>query len=148
VARPYTYTHETIYTSYAHYNLPLAHPLGANFYELVGILRYQPLNRLHLTGKLLYARYGEDADGSNWGSNVRLDYATLEQIYGNKIGQGVATRTAFADFTATYMLRHNLFIDAKATVRRQESALPERSRTDYIGFLALRLNIPQRLQEF
>jgi hypothetical protein len=148
VARPYTYTHETIYTSYAHYNLPLAHPLGANFYELVGILRYQPLNRLHLTGKLLYARYGEDEPGTNWGSNVRLDYATLEQVYGNKIGQGVATRTAFADLTATYMLRHNLFIDAKATVRRQESALAERSRSDYIGFLALRLNIPQRLQEF
>jgi len=148
VARPYTYTHETIYTSYAHYNLPLAHPLGANFYELVGILRYQPLNRLHLTGKLIFARYGEDEAGTNWGSNVRLDYATLEQIYGNKIGQGVATRTALADFTASYMLRHNLFIDAKAMVRRQVSALTERSRTDYIGFLALRLNIPQRLQEF
>ncbi len=148
VARPYTYTHETIYTSYAHYNLPLAHPLGANFYELVGILRYQPLNRLHLTGKLIFARYGEDEAGTNWGSNVRLDYATLERQYGNKIGQGVATRTGLADFTASYMLRHNLFIDAKATVRRQISSLPERSRTDYIGFLALRLNIPQRLQEF
>jgi hypothetical protein len=148
VARPYTYTHETTATSYAHYNLPLAHPLGANFFEGVGILRYQPMNRLHLTGKLMYARSGEDEAGTNWGQNVRLSYATLEQIYGNKIGQGVATRVAFADFTASYMLRHNLFIDGKVTVRRQESALPERDRTDYIGFLALRLNIPQRSQEF
>jgi hypothetical protein len=148
VARPYTYAHETIYTSYAHYNQPLAHPLGANFYELVGILRYQPLNRLHLTGKLIYARYGEDTPDVNWGKNVRTDYSTFGQEYGNRIGQGADTRLAFADFTATYMLKHNLFIDAKAIVRRQESDLPEQTRTSYIGFLALRLNIPQRLQEF
>ena len=33
--RPFTYAYNNSYASYTHYNLPLAHPLGANFQELV-----------------------------------------------------------------------------------------------------------------
>ncbi len=148
IARPYTYSHETIYTSYSHYNLPLAHPLGANFYETIGILRYQPLDRLQLIGKLIYAKYGTDEPGTNWGTNVRKSYKNIQQEFGNKIGQGVSTQLAYADFTASYMLKHNLFIDAKAVVRRLNSANDELDLNSYIGFLALRWNIAQRLQEF
>jgi hypothetical protein len=148
IARPYTYAHETIYTNYANYNQPLAHPLGANFYEVIGILRYQPINRLNLTGKLIYARYGEDVNGSDNGGNVLLDYTNRTKEFGNTIAQGVSTTLAFADFTASYQIKHNLFIDGKAIIRRVESALPERNKNSYIGFVTLRWNIPQRLQEF
>jgi hypothetical protein len=40
--RPYTYAHSDSVANYTHYNLPLAHPLGANFQELIGIIKYQP----------------------------------------------------------------------------------------------------------
>ena len=33
--RPYTYSHNNTQQNYAHYNQPLAHPLGANFSELL-----------------------------------------------------------------------------------------------------------------
>jgi hypothetical protein len=33
--RPYTYTHRDSSAYYAHYDTPLAHPLGANFKELI-----------------------------------------------------------------------------------------------------------------
>ncbi|QHT72066.1 capsule assembly Wzi family protein [Rhodocytophaga rosea] len=147
IARPYTYSHESPYTSYTHYNQPLAHPLGANFYEYIGIVRYQPLNRLSLTGKLIYAEYGGDSNGQNWGGNVLLPYQTKVQEYGNEIGQGVKAYLAYGDFTASYQLRHNLFIDARQIVRRVNSSLPGRKNTAFAS-LALRWNIPQRQHEF
>jgi hypothetical protein len=147
IARPYTYTHETPYTSYAHYNQPLAHPLGANFHEVIGILRYQPINRLQLAGKLVYAEYGADTPDANWGSNVLLPYQTRVQEYGNEIGQGVKNYFAFADFTASYQLSHNLFIDLKQIARKVNTSLPVRQNTLFTSF-ALRWNIPQRAYEF
>jgi hypothetical protein len=147
IARPYTYSHETPYTSYAHYNQPLAHPLGANFYEFIGILRYQPINRLQLTGKLIYAEYGADSPGTNWGGNVRLPYQTRVQEYGNKIGQGVTSYLTYADLTASYQFKHNLFLDVKQIARRVNTALPVKQNTLFTS-VALRWNIPQRMYEF
>jgi len=156
VVRPYTYTHEydsmgVSYANFAHYNLPLAHPLGANFIELIGILRYQPINRLNLTGKLIVANYGADSpkpDGTttNWGGNVRRDYDIIEQKYGNRIGQGVATNLAFMDLTASYQLKHNLFIDGKLVIRRQSSSLSNQNTT--FALLNLRWNMWQRPNDF
>ena len=40
--RPFTYSHGDSVANYTHYNMPLAHPLGANFQEVIGIARYQP----------------------------------------------------------------------------------------------------------
>ena len=46
--RPYTYSHNDSISNYTHYNQPLAHPLGANFEEFVGILKYQPAPKVYL----------------------------------------------------------------------------------------------------
>ena len=120
-ARPYMYTHQTIYTNYQHYNQPLAHPLGANFKETVGILRYQPIPRLRFTGKLVMATSGGDSDGNNWGSNILLDYNTRVSDFGNSTGQGTAQDLLFGDFKASYMLKHNLWLDLNLSYRDFDS---------------------------
>jgi hypothetical protein len=48
--RPFTYGHRDSVANYTHYNQPLAHPLGANFSELIGIVRYQPAPQMADTG--------------------------------------------------------------------------------------------------
>src|SRR5262249_22762278 len=73
IARPFTYSHNTQYGNYSHYQQPLAHPLGANFKELVGVVRYQPLPRLNLTGKLMVRSVGRDSTDYNWGSQEPQD---------------------------------------------------------------------------
>lgn len=151
-ARPYLYAHNKVSTNYSHYGQPLAHPLGANFKEFIGIARFQPMKRLRLTGKLMYAEYGEDTDGSNWGGDIFLPYGSRERQdqnnEGHFIGQGVGTQLVFADFTASYQLKHNLFIDLKQTFRQLDSDLDQRdSNTSYTA-IAVRLNIPERLHEF
>ncbi|MBC7919649.1 MAG: hypothetical protein H7Z75_01010 [Ferruginibacter sp.] len=148
VARPYTYSHFSEYTNYAHYGQPLAHPLGANFREVVGLLRYQPTGRLQLTGTAVYARYGTDPAGQNWGGNVLTPYTTRQQEYGNRIGQGTANTLVFLDFTASFQLKHNLFLDAKQVLRRLDSAENTQDQNRALTSVALRLNIPQRQQAF
>jgi hypothetical protein len=147
-ARPYTYTHSTIYSNYANYRQAVAHPLGANFRELVAILRYQPIPKLSLTGKAIIANYGLDEPNTNWGQDILKDYNTREQDYGNFTGQGVATDLTFIDFTATYMIKHNVFFDAKLISRNQQSADPAFDQKSTIYSVSFRWNVAQRLQEF
>ncbi len=147
-ARPFTYTHTTNLTSYSHYRQPLAHPLGANFRELVGILRYQPLPRLALSGKLILDDAGVDPNGSNLGADILLPNPDRERDFDNMIGQGIDTKILFLDFTASYQLRHNLFIDFKQLVRDLDSADDTEDITTVYTALAIRLNIAKRLLDF
>jgi hypothetical protein len=64
------------------------------------------------------------------------------------IGQGIRTNLYFFDFVASYMVRHNLFIDAQFTYRKtgSEGALFD---TNTMWFnLALRWNIVERRYDF
>ena len=113
-ARPYTYTHNSSYSNYVHYNLPLAHPLGANFKETLIVLRYQPFSRLFLNFTAMQAQHGEDFDNLNWGGDILRNYLTLRPSdYGNLIGQGRTAKIRNLNFGVSYMLRHNLFFDLK-----------------------------------
>lgn len=152
--RPYTYQHIDSLTNYQHYQQPLAHPIGANLTEFIGLVRYQPLPRLTLVGKAMYTDYGQDfVDGVNWGSNVLLSYVDRPQEYGNTTGQGLATKQVHLDFTASYQVAHNVFVDFKQVVRRTSYEPANRPQltnagTDTFTSLALRWNIAQRLYEF
>jgi hypothetical protein len=148
MVRPYTYSHGSPYGSYSNYNQPIAHPLGANFNELIGIIRYQPLPRLNVTAKLMLIETGRDEADFNWGGDILKDNGTREMTYNNKIAQGVKNDIMLATFTATWQLKHNLFIDGSATIRKSESASAVFNNNTSVTSLALRWNIPQRLYEF
>lgn len=148
IVRPYTYAHFSPRTAYTHYQQPLAHPMGANFKEYLAVIRYQPIPRLNLVATMFYVHTGRDVDTTNWGSNIMLNYTTFEQEYNNRIGQGIATTIKFFSLTASYQIKHNLFLDLTQTVRRLDSALPQRSSSEVISALALRWNIARRLHEF
>ena len=158
--RPYTYTHESYYTAYTHYQQPLAHPLGANLTEFLGILSYQPLPRLSLVGKAIYTVQGLDnlvardlppygATLLNYGGNPLLSYNTRVQEFGNRTGQGNRSQLLHLEGTATYQPRLNLFVDAKLIVRRQTLDAPTYyglvSGTVSYATVALRWNIAQRV---
>lgn len=147
--RPYTYQHEDLYRAFEHYSQPLAHPIGANLWELFGQLSYQPLPRLTLVGKGFYSVYGRDntsIGNGNYGNNPLLPYRTRVQEYGNRVGQGQEVKQLFADFTASWMARHNLWLDAKVIGR---SELVESTRTTtFYPSVTLRWNAAQRLHEF
>jgi hypothetical protein len=148
IVRPYTYSHGTSYGSYSNYMQPIAHPLGANFNEVIGILRYQPLPRLNIVGKIIVANVGRDANGENWGGDILKNNELRENDFENSIGQGIENTILLGTFTASWQLKHNLFIDGTVLVRKSESAEAVFNNNTSITSLALRWNIPQRLYDF
>lgn len=138
--RPYTYSHHTATGNYSHYNAPLAHPLGANFREVLGVVRYKPNQKIQLKMSLLYAEQGLDSDSTNWGSNIFLPNTTREQEYNNDLLQGEKATTYLADFLLSYQPKHNLFLDAMYTYRKREQANVTTPDTHFLG-LGMRLNI-------
>ncbi|MGB3467096.1 MAG: hypothetical protein WBA74_17575 [Cyclobacteriaceae bacterium] len=139
--RPYSYSHTTQTTSYSHYEQPLAHPLGANFTELLAIVRYRPLPKLYFYGKLLTAEYGEDTETSNVGKNILLPNPSRDSDEGNFVGQGINTKLLFAELRVSYMLKHNLFIDLSQIVRREDSEIDDRNLNNAITTVGIRLNL-------
>lgn len=148
LVRPYTYTHTDNKTTWSHYNQPLAHPLGANFTEIITILRYQPSPKWFLMAKHIRARYGDDVDNSNWGKNIFTSYRTKERTYDNYVGQGVRTKMNLTDLIVTYMPWHNIAFDFNYRFRKVNSEIDARDRTTHFANVAVRWNIPYRHIDF
>ncbi len=147
LARPYTYSHEASLTvtsgqtNYAHYSQPLAHPLGGNFMEGLGIVRYQR-KKLSANGIFGVMMYGTDPDPTiNYGGNILKDYTFRFRDEGNFIGQGRKTVVTYADLRASYMIRHNVFLEARYLYRYQDSQYRPDSYTNQVASFALRWNL-------
>ncbi|QMW02639.1 hypothetical protein [Spirosoma foliorum] len=150
LARPYTYSHESSptvtsgQTNYAHYSQPLAHPLGGNFMEGLGIVRYQQ-KKLSLNAIAGVMMYGADpAADINYGGNILKDYTFRIRDEGNFIGQGRKTVITYADLRASYMIRHNVFLEGRFLYRFQDSQYRPDSYSEQVGSFALRWNLPYR----
>ena len=92
--QPFTYGHRTILQNYSHMNQALAHPLGANFKEVVFVVDLKKSKwryRLKITNALL----GLDSLNTHYGQNIfesDNEASTGGQYsYGNFNGQGVLT---------------------------------------------------------
>jgi hypothetical protein len=147
-ARPYMYASFNPKNAYVNYNQNMAHPTGANFREFIGIVRYQPFEKLFVTAKAIYSTYGNDTNGSNWGRDIRQDYYQYEREYGNTIGQGITTHLYSGELVLSYMLWHNMFIDLQFTYRKTESKLHIFDSETLNGAIAFRWNIAPRYCDF
>ncbi len=149
--RPYTYSHsrplsvlpEYSKASYSHHSQPLAHPLGANFREIVGSAKYQWNEKLFFQGRAMITQYGEDGVGNNFGNNILL--LTFEDIidntFGNETGQGLKTDILLLSLNTSYQFMYNYYLDLDVLYRSSNSELASRNiDTKYIG-LGLRVNM-------
>jgi len=129
-ATPYTYSHQSSSTNYGHYNQSLAHPLGANFYELLMIGNYS-IGRIEFRGQINYARYGDDTVGVNNGKDIFKSYDTRTREYGNSIAQGVRTNLYFADVRISYILnpKTDLRLELGGVYRSLQSTLGTKNST-------------------
>lgn len=148
-ARPYMYQHFDQYTNYAHYRLPLAHPYGANFTEIIGKFVAQPWPKLTISGTAIISNYGTDeADSVNWGKDVTKSYVDRVQEYGNEIGQGVSTDLSYLDLVLSYQVKHNVFVDVKGVYRDVASAMEERNQNTKYFSVGFRWNIARSTYDF
>jgi len=137
-ARPYTYAHFTTESNYSNNSEPLAHPSGANFREIVGLLNYS-WNRFDFALKAVYNQGGLDLpDGSNMGGNIFKSYNTIPNMYGNHIGQGIKNEVYYGDARVAYILnpKYNLRFELGYTQRYQKSHydVPVTNKSGVINF--------------
>ncbi|HEY9340854.1 MAG TPA: hypothetical protein VIQ23_04705 [Hanamia sp.] len=116
--RPFTYSHNDSTANYTHYNQPLAHPLGSNFQEFVGLLKYQPAPKWYFDARAIYYYKGLDTTGENFGGNPFELYTTRTKNFGYFIGSGNKVKVFNAAVTLAYELRENLFIEGNYLFRK------------------------------
>lgn len=147
IIRPFCYTNYDSTTNFTHYNQPLAHPLGANIKEFVGLARYQPIPRLYLSGKLIYYLKGLDSAGENMGGDIFRSYDSRPRDYGFFIGTGLKVHSLTLGFNASYELFDNAFIDLSATKRTYNVEGQPNSSVFFYSF-GFRMNIARRQFDF
>ena len=151
VMRPYTYSHNDTVANWSHYNQPLAHPFGANFFEFIGILRYQPAYRWNIELKYIYNRQGLDSAGENFGSNILLNYETRPRDYSFYIGSGIPATVVNTTAYLSYQLRENFFLEGTImyrtfTLHDPTAGTTKTSSTTYT--FGIRLNMFRRQYDY
>lgn len=153
VVRPYTYSHYDSTANYSHYNQPLAHPLGANFAELIVAANYQPANNMYLSLKAIYYQKGVDTGSANYGGDIFKNYYEATPLTANPadmylyhtIASGVKVNAMLVNFNASYEFKRNYFLDIGFTTRRLTyKTLPLPAETSNFIYLGLRANIARR----
>ena len=105
--QPYTYGHRTILQNYSHMNQALAHPLGANFKEVVLMANYKK-DKWMYSIKVTTIKVGLDSLDTHYGQNIfESDYEAStggQHSYGNFNGQGFLTQlnTMYAEISYDY----------------------------------------------
>lgn len=133
-AKPYTYTGRTPIVSYTSYSEPLAHRLGANFREVIGIANYS-YKRFDFTGQLQYAKYGLSVNGQDYGKDLTIPYYDAKNQLGNFTTQGLRTDLYYAEGRVAYIInpKYNLRLELGGIYRRESNAVGT-SNTGIITF--------------
>ncbi len=153
--RPYTYTHRRSFddyeiskANYSHFSQPLAHPLGANFYEMMWDLRYRFGNRWFIHPRVLLSAQGVDGDGPNIGANILLDNQTRAGTDNQRFLQGNRVNTQLYAFNLSCEVFRHSFVDLNIQYRNAVSTVESYDdRSFYIG-LGIRMNYYEAYQDY
>jgi hypothetical protein len=90
--------------------LPVGHPLGSNFAEILAIVTKEKIKMAekvwaHKFSYSAFAQFqlkGEDPDSLSWGGNIYESYVSRPKEYGNTIGQGLTIRNILVGAQFSY----------------------------------------------
>jgi hypothetical protein len=150
--RPYTYSHykrdnffpnNITVANYSHYGQELAHPLGANFREIIGQLNYKVNKKIRIEAAYFYWAKGLDIGNVSYGGNLLLDY-NLRPMDGNiKTLQGLRSNVHHIRGNIAYEIFPNSWIDFSMLRRRENIG----TSFTYLG-LGIRMNTSQKTFDY
>jgi len=147
--RPFSYSHYDSVSNYTHYNQALAHPLGANFMEAIGIIRYQPHRKWTTSARLIVWKQGLDTANINFGGNIFKLNTTRSVEYGYSIPSGVDATGINAQLLISYEPKENVFLDVSVLLRRTSSTELSSVKRNIAVFTAgLRMNMFRREYDY
>ncbi|WP_207512325.1 hypothetical protein [Longitalea luteola] len=150
LVRPFTYSHFDSVANYTHYNQPMAHPLGANFVEAIGIVRYQPHPKWTTSARLIVWKQGTDTADSNFGSNIFIPNRNRPAgDYGYKLPNGPRATGVNAQLLVSYEVKENLFLEASALLRNYKSGVGSLAdRNSSVITAGIRMNMFRREYDY
>lgn len=158
--RPFTYSHYDSVSNYTHYNQPMAHPLGANLQEFIGIIKYQPVKKLYVYARAIYYYQGLDSAGFNFGGNPFRNYndgkplvnpmdpSSPQRQSGFAVGGGVKATCLNALLQLSYEIRENLYFDFSVQHRTYKAPLINVNTSNTLVTGGIRWNIFKRVYDF
>ena len=147
LARPFMYAHTNPVTNYAHFNQPLAHPLGSNFAELVTIVRYN-YNRFFFELKNTYARHGADTANLNYGNDLFLPYSTFAIEYNNRFFQAKEVKLQNTQITLSWLINPSYNLNIYAAYLLRSVTEPEIKNQQNLILFGLRTSIFNHYWDF
>lgn len=156
--RPYTYSHFTTTQSYTHFAQAVAHPVGANFTEFVGIANYR-YKRFGIALKTNFLQYGQDTTrivnglpvNQNFGQNIFLpvNESGLPNVYGNKVHQGLKNTVLYGEATISYLIntKTNMRLELAYMHRVFDNLKTSPQNGGWLRF-GFRASLPNRYYDF
>lgn len=146
--RPYSYANADPQQSYTHYNQALAHPLGANFNEVIGFINYR-LKDFFIEIKMNYAVKGIDSSAFNFGGNIFSSDAAFSSLPSNiHTTQGLKTTIMYQDIHIGYLLNPSTNFNIVAGVsNRIAKAVNVTSNTQFV-YLGIRTSLANFYYDF
>lgn len=149
MVRPFTYSHYDSLANYTHYNQPMAHPLGANFVEAIGIVKYQPHPKWTTSARLIVWKQGTDTASSNFGTDIFRANTTRSGDYGYALPTGPRSTGINAQVLVSYEVKENLFLEASALIRNLKTAIAEvPERKTAVISAGIRMNMFRREYDY
>ena len=146
--RPFMYQFRNHTGNYTHYGQPLAHPLGANFREMIGVLNYRPLPSWNVNARINYWNQGTDSLGANFGLDPNENYNTRLRSYYYPMFAGGKMRGINGSLTIGYEPFQDAIVELNVSGRRIEPAGNAEARNNLVFSLGFRMNMYRRDFDF
>lgn len=146
--RPYTYSHYNENGNYSHFKQALAHPLGANFNEVILSARYQISPKLGLQSKIYLVGKGEDGiDSTSFGGDILVPNTLRPDDYGHELGQGQHQDLFYWTSSIQYEISSGLFASLQYVYRNKTGGVLAGDKTKWLQ-VSVRLNMAAREDVF
>ena len=139
---PYTYGHTDSTRNFAHYNQPLAHPLGAGFSEVSGRVSYL-INGFFLKMRASYATYDDDENVFHWGKDIFLSDNSKSNVFIEPTKATLQYQSAQIGYILNYTTGMQISL---GFINRIEKAVGG-GEMQY-AFLSFSTKIPERIYDF
>lgn len=104
IVRPFTYSHSDYLNNWGNMHQPMAHPLGANFFESVLQASYN-FKKWTFALQTIYQRQGQSSAQLNVGNNIYQSYNVNRQDYGNFLLGGSYYKFKKSDLRIYYLIK-------------------------------------------
>lgn len=140
VVRPFTYAHTNVNQAYSNFNQSLAHPLGANFEEFIGIVNCR-FDRILINWHVNYSMQGLSFFGSNLGEDIQASNTTRTQEYENEIKQGILNEVLYLDLSLSYVLQEKWKTMVSVGIINRDQTTGKTGTTNNMMYFSLKTNL-------